>query len=227
MRFRLLTPPAAEPLTTGDLMAFARVDADPGDGVLQRVLLAARERVERDTGLALITQTWVAVLDRWPTTPPPDDRFPIRGEGGLAGGWWEGVRDGPVTLLSPYGVIEITRRPFQSVVAFQVRDATTAFQSVDGATYYVEVSDGMGRIARKPGAVWPLVVAGMADAIEITVKLGFGDAAEDVPSELQTAILMLAAHWHETREPVVEGRLGAVPHHVGAILQSWQGRRLR
>ncbi len=224
MRFRLLTPPATEPVTVDDLMAFARVDVDPGDGVLQRLLVAARERVERDTGLALVTQTWVAVLDRWPLTPPPDDRFLL---GGGDDGWWEGVRQGPVTLLSPYGVIEITRRPFQSVVSFQVRDATTAFQGVDAASYYIDASDGIGRIVRKPGAVWPLVVAGMADSIEITVKLGFGDAADNVPSELQTAILMLGSHWYETREPVIEGRLGAVPEHLRSVLQSWQGRRLR
>jgi hypothetical protein len=215
MRFRLLTPPAAEPVIASDLMAFARIDTDPGDGVLQRVLLAARERVERDTGLALITQTWVAVLDRWPMAPAPDER------------WWDGVREGPVALLSPFGVIEITRRPFQSLMSFQVRDATTAFQSVDSSTYFIDVSDDMGRIARKPGAVWPLVVAGMADAIEITVKLGFGDAPSSAPAELQTAILMLASHWYETRELVGEGRFGAVPEHVRSILQSWQGRRLR
>src|SRR5260370_38203925 len=72
MRFRLLTPPTVEPVSIADLMAFARVDQDPGDGVLQRVALPARARVGRATGLALITQTWAAVLDRSPLTPHPD-----------------------------------------------------------------------------------------------------------------------------------------------------------
>ncbi|MBV8565231.1 MAG: hypothetical protein JO273_07245 [Methylobacteriaceae bacterium] len=228
MRFRLLTPPAVEPVATSDLMAFARVDVDPGDGVLQRLIVAARERVERDTGLALITQTWLAVLDRWPATPAPDYHYRLtQADIGLASGWWDGVRDGPVTLLSPSGVIEITRRPFRSLVSFQTRDITTALQSVDPATYMLEVSNDIGRIMRKPGAVWPLVVAGMMDAIEITVTLGFGDAASAVPADLQTAILMLAAHWHETREPVIDGRFGPAPEHVRAILASWQGKRLR
>jgi hypothetical protein len=228
MRFRLLTPPAAEPVAISDLMAYARVDLDPGDGTLQRLVAAARERVEQDTGLALITQTWIAVLDRWPTAPAPDFRYGLTHDDiGLASGWWDGMRDGPVTLLSPSGVIEITRRPFQSLVAFRVRDATSAFHDVDPATYYVDVSNDIGRIMRKPGTVWPLVVAGMMDAIELTVTLGFGDSGASVPADLQTAILMLAAHWYETREAVIDGRFGPAPEHVRSILRAWQGKRLR
>lgn len=227
MRFRLAIPPAVEPVTTADLMAFARVDTDPGDGVLQRLLTAARLRVERDTGLALISQTWIAALDRWPTTPAPDFRGAALASGGLASHAWSGWHDGSIFQLSPSSVIEIARRPFQSLVSFQVRDANAAFQSMDTSTFYVETGNDIGRIVRKPGAAWPLLIAGMDDAIEITVVLGFGADAASVPGDLQTAILMLAAHWHEAREPVLEGRFGAVPEHVRSILSSWQGRRLR
>lgn len=227
MRFRLLTPPAIEPVTIADLMAFARVDADPDDGVLQRLLTAARQRVERDTGLALISQTWVALLDRWPTMPAPDFRGGALPAGGLASTAWGGSHDGSIVQVSGSSVIEIARRPFQSLVSFQVRDITTAFQSVDPSTFYVEIGNETGRIVRKPGSVWPLVVTGMDDAIEITVALGFGATAASVPSDLQTAILMLAAHWHEAREPVVDGRASTLPEHVRSILSSWQGRRLR
>lgn len=228
MRFRLLVPPAVEPVALADVMAFARVDSDPGDGVLQRLLLAARQRVERDTGLALISQTWVAVLDRWPGTPPPD--VTVRAADawtGGASGWWSGLRTGSAAQLVPPGVIEIARRPFASLVSFQVRDATGAFATVDPASYFVEVAGGTGRVVRRPGAVWPLVPSGMDDAIELSAVLGFGAAPANVPADLQTAILMLAAHWLEVREPVIEGRFGPAPEHVRTILSSWQGRRLR
>jgi hypothetical protein len=228
MRFRLITPPAVEPVAVSDLMAFARVDLDPGDGVLQRVLTAARQRIESDTGLVLISQIWVAVLDRWPTTPAPDFRPGLTdSDCGLAPGWWDGVRDGKISLLSPSGMIEIPRRPFLSLVSFQTRDATTALQTVDPSTYYVEISNDIGRIMRVPGMTWPLIVAGMMDAIEITITLGFGATAASVPADLQTAVLMLAAHWYETREPVIDGRFGPAPEHIRSILQSWQGKRLR
>src|SRR5690606_18082010 len=51
----------------------------------------------------------------------------------------------------------------------------------------------------------PDVVMGMPrlqsrQGIEIDYVAGFGDAAEDVPADLRTALLGLVAHWHEHRD---------------------------
>lgn len=63
--------------------------------------------------------------------------------------------------------------------------------------------------------VVPAVVMGMPrlqsrQGIEIDYLAGFGDAAEDVPADLRTALLGLVAHWHEHRDTVIAPGSGAV-----------------
>lgn len=59
--------PSAEPVTLVDVKAHLRLAHASEDDLLSGLLRAAREDVERSTGLALIEQTWRLVLDRWPT----------------------------------------------------------------------------------------------------------------------------------------------------------------
>ena len=56
--FKRVTPPAAEPVAVEDARAFLRVAGEDGDGLIARLLAAARERVEEETGRALLPQTW-------------------------------------------------------------------------------------------------------------------------------------------------------------------------
>ncbi|MCF4097934.1 head-tail connector protein [Maritalea mediterranea] len=48
------------------------------------------------------------------------------------------------------------------------------------------------------------------DAVEITYRTGFGDAAGNVPEDLRLAMLRLIGHWYEHREAVVTAGSGAV-----------------
>ncbi|WP_274629677.1 head-tail connector protein [Arvimicrobium flavum] len=58
--------PAVEPVTLAEAKAHLRLDHDSEDGLVSGLIRAARDEVERSTGLALIDQTWRLVLDRWP-----------------------------------------------------------------------------------------------------------------------------------------------------------------
>ena len=62
----LLTAPAVEPLSLGEAKAFLRVEHADDDQLIAALIAAARLHVERQTQVALITQTWRMAFDRWP-----------------------------------------------------------------------------------------------------------------------------------------------------------------
>ncbi|MDE1159316.1 MAG: head-tail connector protein [Neorhizobium sp.] len=66
MTYALITPPQGEPLTLADVRAHLKLDTTDEDDLLSDLVRAARQHLERDTGLCLIAQTLRLYLDRWP-----------------------------------------------------------------------------------------------------------------------------------------------------------------
>jgi uncharacterized phiE125 gp8 family phage protein len=64
--FNRLTGPAAEPVTVAEAKAHLRVDLGDDDAMIARLIAAAREWVEAETGRAMLTQSWRLTLDDWP-----------------------------------------------------------------------------------------------------------------------------------------------------------------
>jgi uncharacterized phiE125 gp8 family phage protein len=62
----LITPPAAEPVSTAEAKAHLRVDSDDENTLIDALVAAARQHIERETRRALITQTWELRLDKFP-----------------------------------------------------------------------------------------------------------------------------------------------------------------
>ena len=216
-RLRLVTDAASEPVTLSDAKAYCRVDVTDDDALITSLIGAARRYVERETGLALMTQTWTAVIDRWP-----------EGEGqGLGGPWWDGVRQLPTSFVTPTTTIEIPKRPFQAVTQIRLKDAYGTFTTVSADVYYSEVSDYRGRVSRVLGQIWPVIIMAQSGAIEITFTAGF-DASPyaGVPEDLKTAVKMLVKHWYDAREPIMDGTVAKVPLHVGEVLRYWRPARL-
>jgi len=56
--FKRVTPPANEPVALEEARAFLRVGGEESDAIIARLIAAARERVEEETGRALMPQTW-------------------------------------------------------------------------------------------------------------------------------------------------------------------------
>lgn len=63
---RLITPPAAEPVTLADAKTHLRVDHSADDTLIESLIVAARQHVENVTWRALVTQTWEISLAAWP-----------------------------------------------------------------------------------------------------------------------------------------------------------------
>jgi len=217
-RLRLITDAKSEPITPADAKAFCRVDLTDDDPLIVSLIASARRRVEKETGLALKTQTWQAVYDTWPDQSGP----------GLSTPWWDGVQEGPLSALIPTGIIEIPKRPFQAVTTMQLLDAYGALTTVDPTIYFTEWSDYKGAIVRKLGSTWPILVLSPRGAIQITFTCGF-DASpySGVPDDLLTAMRILVKHWYDNREMVMEGRTTPVPHQYEDLINGWRQMRLR
>lgn len=61
----LITAPSVEPLTTAEAKLHLRVDESADDGLIDGLILAAREQAEAFTKRALITQTWELIFDNF------------------------------------------------------------------------------------------------------------------------------------------------------------------
>jgi uncharacterized phiE125 gp8 family phage protein len=62
----LTRPPAVEPVTLAEAKAHLRIDGAEEDGLLGRLIAAARGHVEGRTRRVLIEQGWRMSLDAWP-----------------------------------------------------------------------------------------------------------------------------------------------------------------
>ncbi len=60
------TPPQDEPITVDDLRMHSKIDDTTEDAWAMVAIAAARQRIEEETGLALMRQTRTAYLDRFP-----------------------------------------------------------------------------------------------------------------------------------------------------------------
>jgi uncharacterized phiE125 gp8 family phage protein len=66
MALVLVTPAAAEPISVAEAKAHLRLDGTADDVLIASLILTSRLHIEAALGLALITQGWKLVLDRWP-----------------------------------------------------------------------------------------------------------------------------------------------------------------
>ena len=60
--------PLIEPVTLAEAKAHLRLEQASEDPLIEGLIRAAREEVEKTTGQALIEQSWRLTLDDWPTS---------------------------------------------------------------------------------------------------------------------------------------------------------------
>ncbi len=62
----MTSAPLTEPVTVAEAKTHLRIDGDADDVLLGSLILTSRLHMEAALSLALITQSWKLVLDRWP-----------------------------------------------------------------------------------------------------------------------------------------------------------------
>jgi len=212
---RIVTAPAAEPITVDELRTHLRVDSDLLGATEAASLIAeARQYIEDQTGLALITQSWRLTIDHWPRS---------REE------WWDGVRQMSISELygpQSYASLYLPRYPLQSITSVTVYDEDSNSESVTVADVFdVDLYQMPGRLRLKSGATWPVALR-PTNAIEIVYSAGYGASASTVPAPIRRAVKQLAAMLYTQRGDGCD--IGEYYHSSGAagILAGYRPAKL-
>tara|TARA_R110002110_G_scaffold79732_15_gene208108 strand:+ start:6820 stop:7392 length:573 start_codon:yes stop_codon:yes gene_type:complete len=121
----------------------------------------------------------------------------------------------------PAHAISLPLAPVQAVTAVTVAGLDETV-TLDEEFYEVDAGGEPPRIAAMRGQAWPLPATMMAGiAIEFTA--GYGPAAS-VPAPLKQAVLLLAAHWFEHRDPLMANGTEGVdlPLTVAALIAPYR-----
>ncbi len=116
--------------------------------------------------------------------------------------------------------------PVASVTSVVVIAADGTRATLDPAAYLLDGSGNTPRLVLAGST--PLPRPGrVANGIEITFVAGHGSTGADVPAPLRHAILLLAAHWYENRQPVEIGLAGEpLPLTIAELIAPYRRRRL-
>ncbi len=184
---RVRTAPTWEPVALADLKLHLRITTTDEDALLTALIVTARQISERYTRLTIPQTDWSVWHDRWP---------------GSFLGWWDGVREGPMTMeRRPF--LELPQPPIQALTALKVYADDDSSVTVSPSTYFVSLGSEIrrGRLTLRNNAAWPVALR-CADAIEIQITsgwLGTDATTNSVPSGLKTAIKMVAAWMYSNR----------------------------
>lgn len=122
-----------------------------------------------------------------------------------------------------YGEIELRIAHVTSITSIQYIDTNGATQTLAGANYTADMYSTPARIRPAYGLSWPATRLDM-NAVTVTFVAGYATPA-DVPFNVKSAILLLAAELNDKREPTVTGTIiASVPGFESlAITERWGG----
>lgn len=116
------------------------------------------------------------------------------------------------------GRLPVLPAPLQMLTAARVYDADGEAQALDTQAFVPDLAGSA--LAFAP---WALPMPGRSAAgIELDVRVGYGDAAIDVPEALRQAIRLLTAHWYDNRGLVAAGAVAALPANVTALIAPYR-----
>jgi uncharacterized phiE125 gp8 family phage protein len=107
--------------------------------------------------------------------------------------------------------------PVQSLSAVKYYDGANVLQTATLGDYRLYGDDDTAIVRPEVGVDWPAMYL-RPDALQIDFVCGYGATGAAVPEELRHAVMMLAAHWYETRAAVVADEMRPVPYGVESLV---------
>ncbi|RMH11195.1 MAG: hypothetical protein D6698_16795 [Gammaproteobacteria bacterium] len=175
IRKKVTTVPASEPVTVSEAKDWCYVTGSDHDTLFGNLIKTARQMIEKDFGIALITQTVECYFDEFPSIH---------------------------SHYNPDGGFFLPVFPVQSVTSITYTDSDGNNQTVSSSDYVLEnMDDSRHRITLAYGASWP-TARDIPNAVKVTVSAGYGNSSTDVPEPFRTAILLLVKFWYDNPEDI-------------------------
>jgi uncharacterized phiE125 gp8 family phage protein len=204
MELKVVTPPAAEPLSTAEAKLHLRVDHSADDALISALIVAAREHVENYLAGSLVEQTRAVYLSAWPYAPFRLPCGPVQSIDSVKYRDSDGVEhtvSEDLYYLSPGG--ELARKPAKTWPT--------------------------GRLYG-PGAIEITYTTGYPP--QVTVIPGEGDDPDteetdydaNIPQAIKQAMLLLIGEWYEQREAAADTKytIQTIPWGVKQLLAPYR-----
>lgn len=164
---------------------------------ISRLIKAARMQCELLSNSALVRQTWVQYLDRFPGNCSSSGHSGAGYGYGVAGGGWDGT--GYNKHGRPHDEIKVKRPPLVSVESLTYIGTDGRYYTLNpGQDFVVDIASKPGRIRPIPYTAWPLTLDTPA-AVKIAFTAGYalvdGDPGQTVTSEPETLTQSLPPSW--------------------------------
>lgn len=177
-----------EPVTLTSVKLFLRIDSAAENAIIMMLISAARQLIEAQTGITLVSRDFKTFLPRFPGDPSK---------------WWDGMIEGPETWINNYQNADaiIRRAPVTAVGAITAYGADGSSTVVDTGVYESSFADikQPTRIRLKFGQVWPAIILKTIDGVEIDFTAGYGVEGLTCPLDLQLAIMVVTGELYAKR----------------------------
>ena len=212
MELKVVTPPAAEPLSTAEAKLHLRVDHTSDDTLISALIVAAREHVENYLVGSLVEQTRAVYLSAWPYSPfrlpcgPVQEIESVKYED--ENGDTQTV-DSSIYYLTPGGEIALDYSQVWPYVNIRGKDAIT----VTYLTGYPPVETVI------PGEAIP-----DTDPVEYEDDTTEIDYGANIPQSIKQAMLLLIGEWYEQREAAADTKytIQTIPWGVKQLLAPYR-----
>ena len=127
----------------------------------------------------------------------------------------------------PLWEIILPRPPMQNATVTVVyRDEGGTNRTITTGSFQSDHYATPGRIYPNFEGIWP-AVRGDENSVVVRWSAGYGASGASVPNVIKHAILLLVAHWYETRQPVSQGMQMPIPATFDTLMAAsgWGGYR--
>jgi len=189
-------------ITTADFKTHARIYHSQDDTYIDTLIVSSTQAIEHATRRAFVNRSFIYTLVDFPSPGFPSS---IESTG------------------SANGEIILPRSPMSSITSIVYNNTSSvATTLIENTGYYSYSINGVGRIVAPSSTAWPQVEDLGRPAVTITFIAGYGSSASSTPAALRHAVMLMATHLYENRQPVNIGNtVNDIPKTVDALIAQY------